>query len=109
MKKVDFDWDKYFSRASWEDIREKSPFLATLRLPTIVLEEKRLVYISSQDDYCSTDDAESMKALSKQAKSTYDAAVLNKNYSKAAIAKCDYKLLHSLLFALDHHIDEDIG
>jgi hypothetical protein len=75
-----FNWDKYFASATWNEIREKSPFLDGQRLPSIVHQEAELVYLSSLDLDFSLSDVDGLKSIIGDVKSTLQRSLESKNY-----------------------------
>ena len=102
MSKADFNWDKYFASATWNEIREKSPFLDGQRLPSIVHQEVQLVYLSSLDLDFSLSDVDGLKSVIGDIKSTLQRSWESKNYYKVAVASADLEIISNLLAEQDH-------
>jgi hypothetical protein len=102
MPTSDFNWDKYFASATWNEIREKSPFLDGQRLPSIVHQEAELVYLSSLDLDFSLSDVDGLKSIIGDIKSTLQRSLESKNYYKAAVASSDLEIISNLLAEQGH-------
>lgn len=97
MAAENFDWDKYFSNAKWDDIREKSPFFDGQRSPSLLLEDVGLVYLSSLDVGFSISDIVGLKSVTSDVKSVFKQSIESKNYYKAAVANTDLEIIDNLL------------
>lgn len=92
-----FNWDKYFSNAKWDDIRENSPFFDGQKLPSLLLTDVGFVYLSSLDEGFSISDTEGLKCVTSDVKSVLKLSIESKNYYKAAVANTDLEIIDSLL------------
>lgn len=97
MSKANFNWDKYFASAKWNEVREKSPFFDGQKLPSIVHQEADLVYLSSLDLDFSLSDVEGLKSIIGDIKSTLQRSLESNNYYKAAVASTDLEIISNLL------------
>ncbi|MGL5037387.1 MAG: hypothetical protein ACRC6F_06570 [Aeromonas sp.] len=96
-----FDWDGFFSKSSWDDIRSESPLLNTKRLPSLVLHENGIVYVSSLDLDARIDDIQALRCYMNAVKSIFNSEnKLNgraRSNFKIAVAESDFYMLEQIL------------
>jgi hypothetical protein len=95
-----FNWDKYYSTASWSEVRENSSLLLSERLPSIIHEKQQLAYFSSIDLDCSLNDQKSLESYLGSIKEVFQREVESKNYYKAACAESDFHQAQDILVNL---------
>jgi hypothetical protein len=103
-----FNWDKYFSKAQWNDIYHNSPVFEGQRLPSIINRDAELVYLSSQDLGFSILDKEGLASVLSSVKASFRKALESKSYYKAAIAESDFNTIKNLLLDLDVQTKESL-
>ena len=91
------NWDEYFAKAKWDEIHNKSPFLSNRRLPSLVLENEGIAYLSSLDLDCHITDVNFSLRMMKEIKSSFHEHLGRKDYFKAAVAEADFYMLQQLL------------
>ena len=99
MPKKDFDWDNYFSTASFKDISDRSPDLSLRRPPSTFSPDQKLLYLSSQDDEVETDSPDQLQLALTAIKITYANAIRLKqiDHGKAYVARTDFVAVCALL------------
>lgn len=99
MIEVDFDWDKLFASSSFSEIRRLSPELSDRRLPSSFSPDRSLFYISSLDDYCSTADADALKARLKELGERFHSLSVTE-YRRKYLTHSDFEQVCLLLYGL---------
>lgn len=108
MSKKNFDWDNYFAVASFKDISDRSPDLSSRRLPSIFSPDRKLLYLSSQDDDVETDNPDQLQSALTSIKNTY-ANVIGReliDHGKAYVARTDFIAVCALLANCTEDPDE---
>jgi predicted Ser/Thr protein kinase len=114
MSQKTFDWDKFFSEASFNEIRNLSPDLRSRRLPSSYSPDKKFFYLSSVDDYVETNNQEQIRQQLVPVKNAYIRATRSgcfsysnyMNYANAYIACKDLITLCNLLNDCNDNSDE---
>jgi hypothetical protein len=108
MSKKDFDWDNYFATASFKYISDRSPDLSSRRLPSAFSPDRKLLYLSSQDDEVETDSPDLLQLALTAIKITYANAIRqNKiDHGKAYVARTDFFAVCALLANCTEDPDE---
>lgn len=113
MKKNSFDWDKYFSTVSLNEIREKSPVLRQFRPPSVLLEDEQVVYFSSIDIGVDLKEDDVvlksyLSAIIKDIKEAFKDAQEFNFYYKMACASDDFEIVKMLLEQRGTHFHENL-
>lgn len=92
MSHKQFDWDMFFSQASFNKIRELSPDLAHRRLPSSFSPDMKLLYLSSQDIDVETDNQDQLREALIAVKGSYVSAsrIDRLDHAKAYVARIDF-------------------
>jgi hypothetical protein len=107
VKNKVFDWDHYFSSASFQQIRELSPELSTRRLPSVYSPDRQLLYLTSLDIDVQTNNVkELLSALDGVRNSYFSIKSAGSCNGKDAIARTDFIEICSLLANLSEDPDE---
>jgi len=110
MKTADFDWDQYFSHASFDEIRMRSPELSARRFPTTFNPDKSRLYLSSQDIDVRTESIDELRSAFDGIKESH--AFLKRaqhlNHLKIALARIDFIAVCGLMAGLVE-TPEDFG
>jgi hypothetical protein len=108
MSKKDFDWDSYFANASFKDISRRSPDLSSRRPPSAFSPDRKLLYLSSQDDAVETDSPDQLQLALTAIKITYANAIRQKqiDHAKAYVARTDFIAVCALLANFTEDPDE---
>ncbi len=112
MAEKEINWDKHFSKLTWNDVYENSPFFHGQRPPTLFSPDRTRIYISSLDLEFATDNAQELADALEDIKSTFDMAKRSNGYYKMAMAQSDFSALQGLLSELgadeaSHRLVED--
>lgn len=106
-KKAQFDWDRYFSTASFRQIRELSPELSNRRVPTVYSPDRQLLYLTSLDsDVQINDETELLAALNEVRSIYFSARSAGAANGKDVIARTDFIELCNLLAKSSDEPDE---
>ncbi|MBP4046976.1 hypothetical protein [Chromobacterium violaceum] len=107
MPRKHFDWDGYFSTASFETVRKASPELDGRRPPTTYSPNGKLLYLSSQDFDVEIDDPEQLRQALTATGQSYANAVSPKhaNHFQAYIAEEDFIIICNHLASLEDPSD----
>jgi hypothetical protein len=94
-----FNWDEFFSKASFNKIRQLSPDLASRRPPSTYSPDRKLLYLSSQDYCIETSNQDQLLNALDSVKNTYAAASRSEclDHAKAYVARIDFIELCQLL------------
>ena len=112
MAGKEINWDKHFSKLTWNDVYENSPFFHGQRLPTLFSPDSTRIYISSLDLEFATDKAPELAGALEDIKATFDMAKRSNGYYKMAMAQSDFSAVQGLLSELgadeaSHRLVED--
>ncbi|CAA9892102.1 conserved hypothetical protein [Candidatus Methylobacter favarea] len=112
MASNEIDWDKHFSKLTWNEVYENSPFFHGQHLPTLFSPDGTRIYISSLDFEYATDNVPLLKLALDHIKSSFDMAKRSNRYYKMAMAKSDFSAVQGLLSQLgadetSHRLVED--
>lgn len=112
MTSNQIDWDKYFSKLTWNEVYGNSPFFDGQRLPTLFSSDGNSIYISSLDLEFPTGDTNKLVEGLKGIKSIFDMAKRTNGYYKMAMAQSDFHAVKGLLSQLganevDYRLIED--
>lgn len=105
MKKA-FNWDKFYSTAKWDEIRQNSPLLSSERLPSLINKDQEIAYFSSIDLDCSLNDKNGLETFLELIKQAFLRALKSNYYYKAACAESDFYTAQSLLTTLGFPNDD---
>lgn len=98
MSKNQFDWDGYIRNASYSMIYNYSPALISMgRLPTIYSPDRKLLYLSSQDNHVETDNIKALESILCKLTEAYQSAIKKKDYKKMWLIKIDGREVSNLL------------
>jgi hypothetical protein len=100
VKNKPFNWDAYFSSATWDEVRKNSPMLSVQRLPSLTIHEQGVVYLSSLDLDFSISDIDGLKNVLPEVKDAFHRAKKSNNYYKMAVANYDFEEIKNLLASL---------
>ena len=107
MRKRAFDWDRYFSSASFKQIRELSPELSNRRVPSVYSPDRQFLYLTSLDiDVQSNDATELLIALNEVRNLYFSAKSAESTNGKDVIARIDFIELCNLLANCSDDPDE---
>jgi hypothetical protein len=106
------NWDKHFSKLTWNEVYGNSPFFDGQRLPTLFSPDGNSIYISSLDLALPTGDVDELAEGLENIKSTFDMAKRTNGYYKMAMAQSDFRAVQGLLSKLGedgagHRLVED--
>ncbi|MBB5865534.1 hypothetical protein [Xanthomonas sp. 3058] len=97
-KNTQFDWDLYFSSASFRQIRELSPELSNRRVPSLYSPDRQLFYLTSlESEVTTSDEAELLVALNEVRNLYFSARSTGSANGKDFIARLDFIELCNLL------------
>lgn len=100
MAGKEFNWDKHFSKLTWNEVRENSPVFDGQRLPSLFSPDNTRIYVSSLDLEFATDDVRELAGALEDIKATFDMAKRSNGYYKMAMAKSDFSTVQGLLSKL---------
>lgn len=106
------NWDKRFSKLTWNEVYENSPFFDGQRLPTLFSSDGNSIYISSLDLALSTENVDELVEGLETVKSIFDMAKRTNGYYKMAMAQSDFEAVKGLLSKIgadyaSHRLVED--
>ncbi len=96
-----FDWDKYCNKASFKEIRERSPLLLGDWPPSMYSPDSKFFYLSSIDDTIETSNQDELLLYLHVVSDSYAQAtrVDKINHKKAYISNIDFIEMCGLLAA----------
>jgi hypothetical protein len=106
VKNKRFDWDKYFDKASYKEVRSNSPELSSRRDPTVYSPGREWIYLSSQDLDARTNDVEELKSILRFLHESFVIAKKFNDQTKMARIRIDHLEVCGLLHLLDEAPDD---
>jgi hypothetical protein len=101
VSKRKFDWDDYFSTASFKQIRDRSPELSTRRVPSVYSPDRLFFYLTSLDIDVQTSEVTELRAALTELRTLYfSQSAAQSNYGKA-LARTDFIEICHLLADCD--------
>ena len=113
MKQNDFDWDKYLSCASYNEVRANSPDLSSRRPPTLYSPDRKWIYLSSQDVDLETNNLIELKSMLRAISSSFKISTEKHeaDYKKLWLLRIDCfevcALIANLVDDLEEYSDPD--
>lgn len=102
MSQKPFEWDAFFSKSSFSEIRRLSPDLDSRRPPSTYSPDRKLLYLSSQDVDVETGNEDQLRAMLVSVRNSYIAAISPDKFNpmKVYIARVDFLEICYLLASL---------
>lgn len=107
------NWDDFFGKISYRELRERSPQLYKNRHPSAYNQTKSHYYISTLDDYVLTDSITELRSALGQLVDSKNAALMASelDHYKLGILKIDYFEICGILSAIapdaERYLDPD--
>lgn len=108
MSQNEFEWDAFFSKASFNEIRTLSPEPSARRPPSTYSADRKFLYLSSQDNDVETSNEDQLRAAFFYVRNSYASASKfgHFNHTKAYIARVDFVEICRLLACLSDDPNE---